>query len=911
MRIVVCFCHSAVCGYGSGAMTHPVGTITFLFSDIEGSTRLWEKHPVAMGDSLALHDKILRDAIEANDGYIFKTVGDAFCAAFHTAGAGLVAAVDAQRNLANTNWNETGPLRVRMAIHAGSAELRDGDYYGNPLNRVARILAAAHGGQVLISLPVEELVRDTLSITIGLRDLGERRLRDLARPERLYQLVIDGLASEFPPLRSVEVMPNNLPHNLSSFVGREREVSIVREMLSTARLLTLTGTGGTGKTRLALKTGVEVLPEFPDGVWFVELATVSDPRRVADTVAAAVDIREDPDVPTMQTLRRALAQKQMLIILDNCEHLHAACADFASEILGHCIRVKLLATSRHNLAISGESTWAVPPLATMNPARDLFQVADPVQSVSQYESVRLFIDRALSVKPGFQVTKQNAPAIAQICWRLDGIPLAIELAAARSRVLSPDQIAARLDDRFRLLTGGNRSVLPHQQTLRALIDWSYELLSESERVLFRRLGVFGGGRTIEAIEAVCTGNGVDHYDALDLLQQLIDKSLISVETGLDDVQRYTMIESVWQYSRERLEESGEMPPLRDKHLDWFVDIAEAAALAMEGPDVADWLDRVDAERNNFRLALDWAISSPDQSMKGLRLASLLTRYWEIRGRIKEARHYFARILDLPGNQEKTRDRAAAISGAARMAWVQDSTAEAVQLFEDAVEMYRDLGDESAVLLNQAFLAFNFRNEGNTQKAGDLFDAILAESARLNDSTLRAVAVSGKGSVANDLGDSITARRLKEESLSIYRSTGNKWTLGYLLWGLARSCLASQDAKSARAPLDEWTEIALELKNRWAMGYIFFLYADVLRLENEKYASARVLGAAKATSDALGLRFDRVDQREADTISTAIQKLLPSDEFTAATESGSRMSIAETLEYIRQIFALSKSPKQSR
>jgi predicted ATPase len=428
-------------------------------------------------------------------------------------------------------------------------------------------------------------------------------LRDLARPERIFQALVDGLPSEFPPLRSIEVMPNNLPGNLSSFVGRANEMEHVRNMLASGRLLTLTGTGGTGKTRLALQAGAAVLADFPDGVWFVELATVSDSGRVVDSVAASLDIREDPDVPLNLTLRRALAQKRMLIILDNCEHLHSACADFATDVLRHCPEIKLLATSRHSLGISGEVAWAVPPLSTINPTRDLFQVADPAHTVSQYESVKLFIDRATSVKAGFRVTKQNAPAIAQICWRLDGIPLAIELAAARARVLTPEQIAARLDDRFRLLTGGGRSVLPHQQTLRTLIDWSFDLLSESERVLFRRLGVFGGSRTIEAIEAVCTGDGVDAYDALDLLQQLVDKSLLSVETGLDELQRYTMIESVWQYSREKLTESGELDAMRDRHLAYFLEIAEQAAPAMEGADVAMWLEQVDAERNNFRLAL--------------------------------------------------------------------------------------------------------------------------------------------------------------------------------------------------------------------------------------------------------------------------------------------------------------------
>jgi len=877
-------------------MSLPVGTVTFLFSDIEGSTRLWEKHPVAMADSLARHDAILRSAIEGAGGYVFKTVGDAFCAAFDTAGSALDAAVQSQRALKSEPWGATGPLRVRMALHTGSAEFRDGDYFGNPLNRVARILAAAHGGQVLLSLPVEELLRDSIPAGVELRDLGERRLRDLARPERIFQIVVEGLQAEFPPLRSIEVMPNNLPGNLSSFVGRSREMEHVRNMLSTGRLLTLTGTGGTGKTRLALQAGAAVLADFPNGVWFVELATVSDPGRVVDTVAASLDIREDPEVPLNLTLRRALSQKRMLIILDNCEHLHSACADFAADVLRHCPEIKLLATSRHSLGIVGEVAWGVPPLTTINPGRDLFQVADPAHTVSQYESVKLFIDRATTVKSGFHVTRQNAPAIAQICWRLDGIPLAIELAAARARVLTPEQIAARLDDRFRLLTGGGRSVLPHQQTLRTLIDWSYDLLSESERVLFRRLGVFGGGRTIEAIEAVCTGDGVDAYDALDLLQQLVDKSLLAVETGLDELQRYTMIESVWQYSRDKLTESGEFDALRDRHLAYFLDIAEQAAPAMEGADVALWLEQVDAERNNFRLALEWAATSSNHALTGLRFAGLLTRYWEIRGHLKEANHYFTRMLALPENQEVTPERAFAMAGAARIAWVLDLSEEALALYEKTVEISEQLGDRKAVLLNRAYLAFNFRNIGNPDEAERIFDWVLDEGNKLKNPLIVAVALSGKGSVAIDRGEIVLSRRLKEESLAIYRSSGDKWVTGYLLWGLARSCLSSSDTGAARDALDEWSDITRELKNRWAMPYILLLYAETLRLENETYASAKLVGASNAAREALGINFDVADQREADTVVGAVRASLSAEEYDAAFEAGAKLSIVDALSY---------------
>jgi predicted ATPase len=438
--------------------------------------------------------------------------------AFDEAGDAVAAAVHAQRLLAKEPWPETGPPKVRMSLHVGVAEFRDNDYFDNNLNRAARILATAHGGQILISLPVEELVRDQLPPDIMLRDLGDLRLKNLSRPGHLFQLVPGGLPSEFPPLRSLEVTPNNLPTPLNAFIDRVRERADVKRLLGTSRLVTLTGPGGTGKTRLSQQVAAECLASYPDGVWLVELASINDPEGIIDLVAATLELREEPGEPLCETLIRFLHGRRSLLVLDTCEHLLAACADFIAILLRRSDSIRILATSRHSLGISGEHTWQVPPLAMADPERALFQVPDIVATVSQYEAVRLFVDRASTVKTGFEISSHNAAAIAQICWLMDGIPLAIELAAARTRVLTPMQIPRRLDDRFRLLTGGGRSVLPHQQTLRALIDWSYDLLSENERVLFRRLGVFGGGRTLEAIEAVCTGDGVDDYESLDLLQ---------------------------------------------------------------------------------------------------------------------------------------------------------------------------------------------------------------------------------------------------------------------------------------------------------------------------------------------------------------------------------------------------------
>jgi predicted ATPase/class 3 adenylate cyclase len=494
----------------------PTGTITFLFTDIQGSAKLWEQFPDEMRDALARHDAIMQQAIEGHGGCVFKTMGDGFCAAFHTPPEALAAALAAQRALHAEAWGEMSALRVRMALHTGTADLRDGDYFGQPLNRVSRLLSAGHGGQTLLSLATQELMRDQLPPGIELKDLGERRLRDLIRPERIFQLVAPDLPSEFAPLRSLEAFAHNLPMQLTSFVGREKEIAEIKAMLASHRLVTLTGTGGTGKTRLSVQVAADLLEDFLDGVWFVELASLADPNLVPQTVATVLGVREEPARPIIQTLSDYLKSRNVLILLDNCEHLLTACAQLCETLLRVCSRVRILASSREGVGIAGEQTFRVPSLTVPDPkewGEGRRQKAEGSQdssliphlsSLTQYESVRLFIDRALLVQPTFAVTNQNAPALAQICHRLDGIPLAIELAAARVKAMSVEQINTRIHDRFRLLTGGSRTALPRQQTLRALIDWSYDLLSDKEKTLLRRLSVFAGGWTLEAAEKVCS-----------------------------------------------------------------------------------------------------------------------------------------------------------------------------------------------------------------------------------------------------------------------------------------------------------------------------------------------------------------------------------------------------------------------
>jgi len=611
-----------------------------------------------MDEAISRHHALLGEAIEANAGHVFRTTGDALCAAFATGLDALMAALNAQRALLAEPWSETGPLRVRMALHTGEAQVREGDYFGPPLSRCSRLLAAAHGEQILLSVATADLVRDEPPQEVEIRDLGDCHLRDLTRPEQVFQLVHPDLPDDLPPLRGLESLPNNLPAQATSLVGREKEMAEVRSLLTETRLLTVTGVGGVGKTRLALQVGAALLDEFPDGVWLVELAAMSDPALVPQAVAKALGVREHPGRPLrVDTLLEHLGPKRVLLILDNCEHLIEACAELVDALLRGCPELQLLVTSREALGIGGEVAWRVPSLPTPEPDCLESTEAELASALTQYEAVQLFIERAVAAKPGFTVTNDNAPAVAQVCWRLDGIPLAIELAVARMRVLTPRQIAERLDDRFRLLTGGSRAALPRQRTLRAALDWGHDLLSEKERALLRRLSVFAGGWTLEPAEAVCAdaeegevgagGPAIERYEVLDLLSQLVEKSLSVAEEESGEM-RYHLLETVRQYGAEKLEEMQESLVMHRKHRDWFVALAECAGEELRGAEQKAWLDRLEREHDNLRAALEYSKREADGVGTGLSLAAVLSRFWHIRGHWSEGRRHLEEMLALEG-----------------------------------------------------------------------------------------------------------------------------------------------------------------------------------------------------------------------------------------------------------------------
>ncbi|MGH3767500.1 MAG: ATP-binding protein [Pseudonocardiaceae bacterium] len=630
---------------GQAAAHLPVGTVTFMLTDVESSTFLWESAAEAMGAGIRRHYELLGAAIALHGGArpLEQGEGDSVVAAFGCASGALAAALDIQRAFRDECWPEGASLKVRIALHTAQAQLRDElNYCGPAMNRCARLRALAHGGQVVLSKTTRDLVADGLPEEAELVDLGVHRLRDLGRPEHVFGLLHPDLPVEFPPLRSLGSLSSNLPGELTSFVGRSAELAQVAELLGQVRLLTLTGAGGCGKTRLARQAAADAMGDHLDGLWWVELSRLKDAPSVPAAVIGAIGVREVPGWEPLATLVGYLRARRALLVLDNCEHLVAACAELADALLRACPSLTVLVTSRAPLGVPGETAWRVPSMSL--PATALGQSAQfqstqgqPAEVLRQSDAVGLFLDRARQVRPDFRITEANAPAVAQICHELDGMPLAIELAAARVRVLAPHQIAHRLGDRFGLLTGGSRTAMPRHQTLQASIDWSYELLSGAERTLLRRLAVFTGGWTLDAAEQVCDGAGLDRDGVFGALTGLVDQSLVT-PGDQDDVVRYGMLETVGQYAAARLAEAGELDVLGERHLGYYVALAERAEpeVLRAGRD-DPVLHRLATELPNLRAALERAAATdPDTALRrfGLLLALGDAQWWA--GHVSEA-----------------------------------------------------------------------------------------------------------------------------------------------------------------------------------------------------------------------------------------------------------------------------------
>ncbi len=750
----------------------PEGTVTFLFTDIEGSTRLLQGLGDAYGSVLERHAELVRAALADHAGVEVDTEGDSFFAVFRTASDAVRAAVSIQRSLAAEPWPDERAVAVRMGVHTGQARRGGDSYIGLDVHLAARIAAAAHGGELLLSAATESLVEPGSIDGIALRDLGSHRLKDFDTPIRLWQVLIDGLRQEFPALRSLEA-PVDLPAELTTFVGRAEEVRAIGDLLVQARLLTLTGAGGTGKTRLAVRVASDARSAFPDGVFFVDLGAVSDVTLVAPTIARTLGLQERPDRETLDLIARHLESRVVLLVLDNFEQLLGA-VDVVDTLLRASSRLKVLVTSRSRLGLAGEREYPVPPLAMPDPG-----ATDPT-ALAANEAVALFVDRARTIDPGFVVGPEVLRVIAEICARLDGLPLAIELAASRTRVLEPAALLARLDDRLALLTGGGTNRPARQRTLRGAIEWSYELLPEAERALFGRLAIFAGGWTLEAAEAIGGPADTLAIDTLDGLAVLLDQSLIRRIREAAGA-RFTMLETIREYGIERLTADASLATMAGRHLDYFRDLAEAAEPHLLGEGQAQRLDRLEAERDNLRAALAWARDG-DRPADGLRLASAAWRFWQQRGYLREGRAWLEGLLERSGDVDPAiRARAYTALGGLTY-WLADAPA-TEDAYGAALAIWRQAGDPAAEAEALYNLSYVQVMRGDAVGARRYLEESLERATASGREDVQAMARHSLGMALAMSGDPEAGLPLLESALGYFRAIGDQyqvaWTLGEL------------------------------------------------------------------------------------------------------------------------------------
>jgi predicted ATPase/class 3 adenylate cyclase len=909
---------------GSPAFARPSGAITFLFSDIEGSTVRWERDRDAMAGALARHDALMRDAFEARGAYVFKTVGDAFCVAFAQPHEAIAAALDAQRALAVEDFSAVDGLSVRMALHSGTADERDGDYFGPAVNRVARLLAISHGGQILVSGTTADLVEARLPPNCSLRALGSHRLKDLGEPEHVFQLVAPQIIERFPALRSLEHMPNNLPQQLTSFVGRDEEVAEIRALMNEHRLVSLVGTGGAGKTRCAVQAGAEVLDAFIDGVWLIDLAPLSDPALVTAEIARALGVRAVPNHALLETLVAFLNQRQLLLLLDNCEHLIDEVRVVAAAILRACAGVRILATSRESLNIMGEQVFRLASLA-VPPAKETLTAA----AALSYAAVALFADRASASDSRFALTDENAPFVAEIVVRLDGIPLAIELAAARVKMLAPRQLALRLGERFRVLTGGDRSASQRQQTLRATVDWSYDLLEERERALFRRLAIFAGGWTLEAAANVCAGDGVvDEIDVLDSLGALVDKSLVSVEAVGDDG-RYRMLFSIREYALERLRESVEEKELAGRHARFFAALVHNLVPLVAALEDEEWRQTLLPELDNLRAAIEWTVLKAHDSEIGLLLLADL-EWPEFLTTPNEALRWFEAAGGLVDAMPNILVHARLLRRVAILDWlVGHPLAQREQTALRAVDLARATNDPNEIARALAALGGWYRSAGRFDEADRMFMEAYERPELLSRFTTRLV-LRGWSVTALQRGQLDLARQLFWEAVRLERpgseahagalldlgelefvagdvkgareaAYGAKETytrlnsvyLVLLLSNLAAYAIAAGDLEEARRHLRE----ALALQRRTGSGWlatVLELHALLAAVLGDHERAARLVGFTGAYYVSRGKVREFREAQEYDRLMGLLGDAYPADELAQRMREGAALADEQAL-----------------
>lgn len=902
----------------------PTGIVTFVLTDIEGSTRYWQQYPDAMPEAVACHNRIAERIVEEHHGFLLKKQGegDSLFIVFDSPTEAVAAACTLQQTFLATAWPGGIPMKVRMALHTGEAQLRDGDYFGMPPTYGARLRSIAHGGQILVSQATQEMARLNLPHGVTLRPLGSHFLRDL-RPEPVSQLDHPDLPADFPPLRALR--NHNLPHQVTSFIGRKQELEAIRGLLLAGPgMLTLTGIGGGGKTRLALQTAADVLEHFDDGVWMVDISR-SNAENVVTTIAAALGVQEEPTRPLSEALANALRQRSLMVVLDNCEHIQEACARIALNLLKTCPRLTLLATSRVPLQIQGERIWPVPTFAVPDTER-----LPPLDELRTNESVALFLERARAVKPRFDLTAENAGDVVQICRRLAGIPLALELAAVHVTDMSPAEIVAGLDDCFSLLEDESPVPLERHQTLRAAIDWSYRLLKPEEQRLFRQLSVFVGGWTLRAAARVCSGPMAEIAGVRKQLRRLVLASLILAEEREQET-RYRLLEPLRQYGLNLLAEQGETESVQNRHLACFLEMAEEAAPHLTGKDQALWLRRLETDHDNLRAALTWAVNPETR----LRLAGALCRFWTMRGHLQEGRGWLENAL-ARGRECDPSLRAKALTGLGALilrqgnyaaalrsleeaqaicsvigdpsgladiyntrgtiASAQGRLAEAHSYFEQSLELHRQRGDRwgiAAVLNNLGAVAIRLDNNDQAQT---YYEESLTLYRTLEDAANITILLCNLGMVCYAQGDYVRTSEVFEEGIAQLRESGNLWTLAVVLGNQATTLIHRGDFRRAQADAFESLRLLRELQDQSNLVFPLKVLAQVAQADGKPECAVRLIAGRTVILQEGGTQMPPSDEAEIEALLQSLRELLGEETFRAFWEEGLRMPRAALLDY---------------
>ena len=870
--------------------TLPTGTVTFFFSDIEGSTRLIQQLGERYPDVLLAHHAIQREALAANGGHELRTEGDSFFIVFGSALDACAGAAAVQKRLHEYAWPAGGQVRVRIGLHTGEARLVGNEYLGLDVHRAARVANAGHGGQVLLSETTRALVDQALPAGLTLKDLGMHRLKDMARAERLFQLTVEGLPADFPPLKTLESTPNNLPTQLTSFIGRDDQVREARQLLVRSRLLTLTGPGGTGKTRLSLQIAAGVLDQFPDGVYFVPLSAIHDPDLVPSAIAQALAISTTGSRRPIEALLENLREKRTLLVLDNFEQVLEA-APIATQLLEGSAGLRVLVSSRMALRVSGEQEFPVPPLALPD-----LKALPGLAALSQFEAVRLFIERAVAVKPDFQATNENAPAIAGICERVDGLPLAIELAAARVKLFSPQALLSRLEKSLSALGSGARDAPARQQTLRGAILWSYDMLETSGRRLLARVSVFARGGNLEQLEPVCGPAADVGGDVVDALDQLADQSLLRRLPDFDEP-RFLMLQTIRDFATERLEETGEAHLIRDRHVKAFIALAQQAQPHLFGPRRKEWLDRLEEDHDNFRTALDWTAASGDPR-SAMELSAALWRFWQMRGHLHEGRRRIDGVLAMLNSGEFPKERLAALEAAGGLAYWQADMAVAQGFYDECVELTRTQGDDRALanaLYNAAFP--RVINRAAIAEARPMLEEALPLFRKIGDQTGVARVLWGIGNALFFGKEYAVARPVLEEAVALNRKLDDQFGLGWSIHTLGLVTLNLGDVQRARASWIEAMHLFAAAGDVPGMVLQLDNLSALARHDGDFLRAGRLWAAASAHQVSSGTGLGRLLREEE---ARSGREGLSNEEAVRVWAEGQAMSLEQAVAYALEI-----------